>query len=128
MHILRQSILAAAIGTAMALSVHAPATAQEAGKVYQVAFITPSFDISDAWERVYHAVQARLTELGVEYEAQLLSMERHNDHATQLAQVEAVVGDAGSRVRGSIAQVEREISALLEHDRFFGGRLEDQRQ
>jgi ABC-type sugar transport system substrate-binding protein len=112
MNILRQSMFAAAMGTAMAFSAQAPATAQEAGKVYQIAFITPSFDISDAWERVYHAVQARLGELGVEFEAQLLSMERHNDHATQLAQVEAVIARGVDYVFFGPAEFETAVTPM----------------
>lgn len=91
MTILRRTFIGAALGVALSVGVAAPSAAQDADKVYQIAFVTPSFDISDAWERVYWAVQARLDELGVKYETQLLSMERHNDHATQLEQVNALI-------------------------------------
>ena len=106
--------LLAAVSAAMALMVAAmmPASAQDSSKTYQIAFITPSFDISDAWERVYWAVQARLDELGVTYETQLLSMERHNDHATQLAQVESVLARGVDYVFFGPAEFETAVTPM----------------
>ena len=58
----------------VALATTAPeARAQEA---MRIAYLSPSFDISDAWERVFWALQGRLDELGVEDESLLeLAME-----------------------------------------------------
>ncbi len=89
-----------------------PASAQDANKTYQIAFVTPSFDISDAWERVYWAVQARLDELDVKYETQLLSMERHNDHATQLDQVQALIQRGADYVFFGPAEYETAVVPL----------------
>ncbi|MEM7026445.1 MAG: substrate-binding domain-containing protein, partial [Pseudomonadota bacterium] len=57
----------------------------------KIAYLSPSFDISDAWERVFWAIQGRLDELGVDYEMQQLAVQSHVDHAGQLAQVEGVI-------------------------------------
>ncbi|MEM7024818.1 MAG: substrate-binding domain-containing protein [Pseudomonadota bacterium] len=57
----------------------------------KIAYLSPAFDISDAWERVMWSMQGRLDELGVEYEVQQLAVPTHVDHAGQLAQVEAVI-------------------------------------
>ena len=57
----------------------------------RIAYLSPSFDISDAWERVFWAIQGRLDELGVDYEIQSLAVSSHVDHAGQLAQVESVI-------------------------------------
>ena len=57
----------------------------------KIAYLSPSFDISDAWERVFWAIQGRLDELGVDYEIQSLAVSSHVDHAGQLAQVESVI-------------------------------------
>ena len=57
----------------------------------RIAYLSPSFDVSDAWERVFWSIQGRLDELGVEYEIQALAVSSHVDHAGQLAQVESVV-------------------------------------
>ncbi|MGF1626122.1 MAG: sugar ABC transporter substrate-binding protein [Alphaproteobacteria bacterium] len=111
MLLIRRTVGAAMVGAAMALSAGS-ASAQEEGRVYQIAFITPSFDISDAWERVYYAAQARLDELGVEYETQLLSMERHNDHATQLQQVESVIARGVDYVFFGPAEFETAVTPL----------------
>lgn len=73
---------AVAIGTSMGAAKAEP---------IKIAYLSPSFDISDAWERVFWAIQARLEEVGVEYEMQQLAVSTHVDHAGQLAQVEAVI-------------------------------------
>ena len=57
----------------------------------RIAYLSPSFDISDAWERVFWSMQGRLEELGVDFEVQALAVASHVDHAGQLAQVEAVI-------------------------------------
>ena len=66
-------------------------TGVNAANPMRIAYITPSFDISDAWERVYWAIQGRLDELGVKYKMQQLAVAGHVDHAGQLAQVESVI-------------------------------------
>ena len=57
----------------------------------RIAYLSPSFDISDAWEHVFWSLQGRLDELGVPYEIQSLAVSSHVAHAEQLAQVEAVI-------------------------------------
>jgi len=57
----------------------------------RIAYLSPSFDISDAWEHVYWSLQGRLEELGVPFEIQSLAVSSHVAHAEQLAQVEAVI-------------------------------------
>lgn len=112
MKTIMRMLAAISVATAMLIGALVPASAQDANKTYQIAFITPSFDISDAWERVYWAVQARLDELGVTYETQLLSMERHNDHAAQLAQVESVVQRGVDYVFFGPAEFETAVTPL----------------
>jgi ABC-type sugar transport system substrate-binding protein len=57
----------------------------------QIAYLSPSFDISDSWERVYWAIRGRLDEKGVKYEVIQLAVQDATDHAGQLAQVESVI-------------------------------------
>ena len=57
----------------------------------QIAYFSPSFDTSDAWERTLHSITGRLDELGIDYEMQALAVASHVDHAGQLAQVESVI-------------------------------------
>ena len=52
-------------------------TGVNAANPMRIAYITPSFDISDAWERVYWAIQGRLDELGVKYKMQQLAVAGH---------------------------------------------------
>ncbi|MBX2882063.1 MAG: sugar ABC transporter substrate-binding protein [Granulosicoccus sp.] len=67
------------------------ATTAAAAEPWRIAYLSPSFDTSDAWERNYWAIQGRLDELGIEYEMQALAVASHVDHAGQLAQVESVL-------------------------------------
>ncbi len=67
------------------------ATPVAADDPIRIAYLSPSFDISDAWEHVYWSLQGRLEELGVHYEIQSLAVASHVAHAEQLAQVEAVI-------------------------------------
>jgi ABC-type sugar transport system substrate-binding protein len=60
-------------------------------KVYQIAYLSPSFDISDAWERIWVAMKYRLDELGVKYELITLATSSAVAHDEQLAQVESVI-------------------------------------
>lgn len=76
---------------ATALTMLATAAPEARAEPMRIAYLSPSFDISDAWERVFWALQGRLGELGVEYEIQALAVASHVDHAGQLAQVEAVI-------------------------------------
>ena len=78
-----------ALGIASVLALGAIATADRAeAEAIEIAYLSPSFDVSDAWERVYHAMRGRLDELGIEYEVQQLAVANATDHAGQLAQVE----------------------------------------
>lgn len=81
------------LGGALALAAALPFTAdvQAQDEPIQIAYLSPSFDISDAWERVYWSMRARLDELGVNYEVQQLAVQNATDHAGQLAQVESVI-------------------------------------
>ena len=49
----------------------------------KIAYLSPSFDISDAWERVFWAIQGRLDELRVHDEIKSLAVSSHVDHAGQ---------------------------------------------
>lgn len=77
-----------AVAAACAALIATPVTAQ---KAVRIAYLSPSFDISDAWEHIYWALQGRLDELNVPYEIQSLAVASHVAHAEQLAQVEAVI-------------------------------------
>ena len=78
----------------------------------KIAYLSPSFDISDAWERVYWAIQGRLDELGVKYEIQSLAVASHVDHAGQLAQVESVIAKGVDYVFLGPTEYEAAIPAL----------------
>lgn len=104
----RTFLLGAAAGLAL-LAGTAAATAQEP---IRIAYLSPSFDVSDAWERVYWAMQGRLDELGVPYEVQALAVASHVDHAGQLAQVEAVIASGVDYVFLGPTEYEAAIPAL----------------
>ena len=76
---------------ASALSALAMGAVDARAEPMRIAYLSPSFDVSDAWERVFWAIQGRLDELGVEYDIQALAVATHVDHAGQLAQVESVI-------------------------------------
>ena len=78
----------------------------------RIAYLSPSFDVSDAWERVYWAIQARLEEVGVEHEIQALAVASHVDHAGQLAQVESVIAKGADYVFLGPTEYEAAIPAL----------------
>lgn len=78
----------------------------------RIAYLSPSFDVSDAWERVFWAIQARLEEVGVEYEIQALAVASHVDHAGQLAQVESVIAKGADYVFLGPTEYEAAIPAL----------------
>ncbi|MDE0307564.1 MAG: sugar ABC transporter substrate-binding protein [Albidovulum sp.] len=104
--ILRRSFLAVAAVAAFAFS--SPAKAES----MRIAYLSPSFDISDAWERVFWAMQGRLEELGVEFEVQALAVASHVDHAGQLAQVETVIARGVDYVFLGPTEFEAAIPAL----------------
>ena len=79
----------------------------------RIAYLSPSFDLSDAWERVYWSMQGRLDELGIDYDMQALAVASHVDHAGQLAQVEAVIARGVDYVALGPTEYEAAIPALL---------------
>lgn len=89
MRMTRRALMAATAALALSLGGASGAAAQD--KPIEIAYLSPSFDISDAWERVYWAMRGRLDELGVEYEVIQLAVQDATDHAGQLAQVESVI-------------------------------------
>ncbi len=97
---------------ATALAALAVATPEVRAEPLRIAYLSPSFDISDAWERVFWSMQGRLDELGVEYEAQALAVASHVDHAGQLAQVEAVIARGVDYVFLGPTEYEAAIPAL----------------
>ena len=78
----------------------------------RIGYLSPSFDISDAYERTLWAIQGRLDELGVEYEVQVLAVASHVDHAGQLAQVESVIARGVDYVMLAPTDPEAQIPAL----------------
>ena len=97
---------------ATALAAVTAAAPQAHAEPMRIAYLSPSFDVSDAWERVFWAMQGRLDELGVEYEAQALAVASHVDHAGQLAQVEAVIARGVDYVFLGPTEYEAAIPAL----------------
>ncbi len=78
----------------------------------RIAYLSPSFDVSDAWERVFWAMQGRLDELNVDYEVQALAVASAVDHAGQLAQVETVIAGGVDYVFLGPTEYEAAIPAL----------------
>lgn len=78
----------------------------------RIAYLSPSFDLSDAWERVFWSLQGRLDELEVEYEIQGLAVASHVDHAGQLAQVESIIAKGVDYVALGPTEYEAAIPAL----------------
>ena len=103
----RRLSLAAAAVAALALS---PLAAK--AETMRIAYLSPSFDISDAWERTFWAMQGRLEELGVDFEVQHLAVASHVDHAGQLAQVETVIAGGVDYVFLGPTEFEAAIPAL----------------
>jgi ABC-type sugar transport system substrate-binding protein len=96
---------------AATLALGVAATPAEADPI-RIAYLSPSFDISDAWERVFWAMQGRFDELGVDHEVQALAVATHVDHAGQLAQVEAVIAGGVDYVFLGPTEYEAAIPAL----------------
>lgn len=89
MPVLTRRSFGAVIGVAMALSLGSPALAQD--EPLDIAFLTPTFDISDAFERTYWAMRGVLDENGINYEVSLHAVPAGDAHPEQLAQIEAVI-------------------------------------
>ena len=106
----RRKILGVAISAAIGLAGSTGVFAQE-GKM-QIAYLSPSFDISDAWERVYWSMRGRLDEKGVEYDVIQLAVQDATDHAGQLAQVESVIERGVDYVMLGATEYESAISGL----------------
>jgi autoinducer 2-binding protein LuxP len=104
----RRSWLGATAAMAALMLAAAPAQAEP----MRIAYLSPSFDVSDAWERVFWALQGRLDELGVDYEIQALAVASHVDHAGQLAQVESVIARGVDYVFLGPTEYEAAIPAL----------------
>ena len=88
------------------------ATTPARAEPMRIAYLSPSFDISDAYERTLWAIQGRLDELGIEYEVQVLAVASHVDHAGQLAQVESVIASGVDYVMLAPTDPEAQIPAL----------------
>ena len=103
----------AVLGATCAIALGIVSTVQSAeAETIEIAYLSPSFDVSDAWERVYHAMSGRLDELGVEYEVQQLAVANATDHAGQLAQVESVIQKGVDYVFLGATEYESAIPAL----------------
>lgn len=89
MNILRRNLMSGVAVVAASLAFAPSAMAQE--EPIEIAYLSPSFDISDAWERVYWSMRGRLDELNIEYDVIQLAVQDATDHAGQLAQVESVI-------------------------------------
>ena len=98
--------------TATAVAAFSFAASDARSEPMRIAYLSPSFDISDAWERVFWSIQGRLDELGVEYEIQALAVASHVDHAGQLAQVESVIARGVDYVFLGPTEYEAAIPAL----------------
>jgi len=83
-----------------------------AAEPMRIAYLSPSFDLSDAWERVFWSIQGRLDELKVDYEIQGLAVASHVDHAGQLAQVESIIAKGVDYVALGPTEYEAAIPAL----------------
>lgn len=106
----RRSLIAVAAALAAFAATFTTPVAR--GEPMRIAYLTPSFDISDAYERTFWAIQGRLDELGVEHEIQALAVASHVDHAGQLAQVESVIARGVDYVLLGPTEYEAVIPAL----------------
>jgi len=104
----RRLFIAATASAMLAVS----ALPVRAAEPMRIAYLSPSFDLSDAWERVFWSLQGRLDELGVEYEIQGLAVASHVDHAGQLAQVESIIARGVDYVCLGPTEYEAAIPAL----------------
>lgn len=106
----RRSFLAVSAAAALAASVIA--TPVHSNEPMRIAYLSPSFDLSDAWERVFWSIQGRLDELEIPYEMQGLAVASHVDHSGQLAQVESVIARGVDYVVLGPTEYEAAIPAL----------------
>ncbi len=106
---LTRRLFLAATTTAILSVTALPAHAAEP---MRIAYLSPSFDLSDAWERVFWSLQGRLDELEIEYEIQGLAVASHVDHAGQLAQVESIIARGVDYVCLGPTEYEAAIPAL----------------
>jgi len=60
-------------------------------KPLRIGFATPSFDISDAWERMYWSIVYRLKEAGIPFEMSMQATSSHDAHNEQLSQIESLI-------------------------------------
>jgi len=104
----RRLFLTATATTLLAVS----ALPARAAEPLRIAYLSPSFDLSDAWERVYWSLQGRLDELNVEYDIQALAVASHVDHSGQLAQVESIIARGVDYVCLGPTEYEAAIPAL----------------
>jgi len=104
----RRLFLAATAAAAAGVSIQST----HAAEPMRIAYLSPSFDLSDAWERVYWSLQGRLDELNVEYDIQALAVASHVDHAGQLAQVESMIARGVDYVCLGPTEYEAAIPAL----------------
>ena len=98
--------------TTAALLLAVSALPVRAAEPMRIAYLSPSFDLSDAWERVFWSLQGRLDELKVDYEIQGLAVASHVDHAGQLAQVESIIARGVDYVALGPTEYEAAIPAL----------------
>lgn len=110
MKITRRRIVTTALAGVFALGAGLTAQAQE--KPLQIAYLSPSFDISDAWERIYWSMRGRLDELGVKYEVTQLAVQDATDHAGQLAQIESVIERGADYVMLGATEYESAVVGL----------------
>ena len=106
----RRTLLGAALGAAASMSLAMPAAAQD-GKL-DIAFLTPTFDISDAFERTYWAMRAVLDENDIDYEVTLHAVPSGDNHPEQLAQIEAVIARGADYVVIAPTEYEAVIPGL----------------
>lgn len=108
----RRTLTKIAFSAMLGLSAIGVSTPAMAADPIKIAYLSPSFDISDAWERVFWALQGRLKEQGVEFEIQSLAVSSAVAHAEQLAQVEAVIQGGVDYVFLGPTEFEAAIPAL----------------
>lgn len=110
MKLTKRTLIAGVSALAASLA-FAPALHAQDDKI-EIAYLSPSFDISDAWERVYWSMRGRLDELGVEYDVIQLAVQDATDHAGQLAQVESVIQRGADYVMLGATEYETAIPGL----------------
>jgi ABC-type sugar transport system substrate-binding protein len=110
MKLTKRNFVMTALAGVFAMGTGNVAFAQE--EPLQIAYLSPSFNISDGWERVYWSMRARLDEQGVKYEVIQLAVQDASDHAGQLAQIESVIERGADYVFLGATEYESAISGL----------------